>query len=121
MTRRASLTVLAACAWQAPAQPGETGALTGLILDDERRPVTAALVKAQHTVKGETSVATSDRAGRYRFPALAGGAYNLYFAKTGYCSVWLRQVVIRPGETTQRDTTLARDTNCRPAPSKDKQ
>jgi Carboxypeptidase regulatory-like domain len=93
----------------------ESGALEGRITDETGQPVAAALLKAQHTVRQNTHTSTSGADGRYRWDALPGGIYNLYVSRRGYCSVWLRQVVVRPGQTTKRDVTLLLDTACAPS------
>lgn len=111
MTRRgfsAGVFSLGLCAGE------DDGLLEGRIASENGQPVPDALIKAQHTVRQNTHTATAHRDGRYRFPALPGGSYNLYVTKRGYCSVWIRQVVVRPSQTTTRDITLAVDSACAP-------
>jgi hypothetical protein len=113
MTRRTALAILTGAA--AAARPPEqaTGTLEGLVTNDNRRPIAGVSVKAQHTISGFTHTAATDGDGRYLFSDLAGGTYSLYLAKPGHCSVWIRQVVVRPGETTRRDVTLLEDPICK--------
>jgi hypothetical protein len=113
-TRRSTLGLSLAGLAALGEESSETGVLWGRVTDEERRPLENVLVKAQHTVRGLTMSVSSNRDGEYRFRALPGGSYGLYLAKAGYCSMWIRQVVVRPGATTQRDVTLTLDVSCRP-------
>lgn len=111
MTRRALTAAgFASCLWAAD----ETGSLAGLIAGETGQPVPDALVKAQHTVRQNTYTATSGRDGRYRLDGLPAGSYNLYVSRRGYCAMWIRQVIVRPGESATRNVTLAQDTACQP-------
>ena len=114
MTRRAFSAAFAS----ALCAQDETGSLEGRIVDDAGKPVPDAAVKAQHTVRQNTHTATSGADGRYRLAAMPGGVYNLYVARPGYCSVWIRHVVVRPAHKNERDVNLPSDAACQPGTPK---
>lgn len=113
MTRRAALAILAGSYALARPPAEAAGALEGRVTDENGRAVADVILKARHTVRGVTATTASGLDGRYRFDELPPGAYSLYAAKPGYCSLWIRQVIVQPDQRTRRDLTLAHDSNCK--------
>lgn len=80
--RRAA--ILAVCAVMAAARPGSAaqetvnqGTISGRVLDPEGAAVPGALITARHTDTNVTAETLSDHEGRFRFPYLRIGPYEL--------------------------------------------
>jgi len=84
-----------------PAPTAEFGSISGLVVDDEARPivaVTVALIEAKNETK-------SDEAGAFVFNDVAPGKYKLITEKLGYESS-ARSVEVAVGEVTQLTVAL---------------
>lgn len=111
MPRRIAFIILALIARSIFSAPGD-GGLEGVVTDENRRPVAAAKVKAQHVVSRETFTAVTDASGAYTLAGLRPGPYSLYVSKPGHCAVWIRQITVTAGAHTRRDVTLSADPPC---------
>jgi iron complex outermembrane recepter protein len=58
--------------------------ISGLVTDTTGAVVAGASVTLRHQTAGTTLTATTDEVGRYRFPNLAGGTYELTFSSEGF-------------------------------------
>jgi virginiamycin B lyase len=68
----------------APEERGATAACTGTVADMAHHPLKSALVSAQRTGSGETTIVISDADGRFRIPQLAPGRYEISVNKPGF-------------------------------------
>ncbi len=82
---------------------GITGSIEGRILElSSHRPVIGANV----IIVGTTIGTVSDTAGRYRFPNVRAGSYDLRFSGVGYKSVFVRGVSVEIDLRTHIDVTM---------------
>jgi hypothetical protein len=89
---------------QAPIEPGADFSITGLVNDDELKPVEAASIRL---APGDRTT-HSDAVGEFAFPAVAAGTYELQVEKAGFKTrrqrIEVRAGVDAPHLTIQLDT-----------------
>src|SRR6516164_8219498 len=78
------LTMVAVLARRVSGQTASTGALTGVTLDPSGALLPSVVVRVVNQDTGETESVTSDGEGRFGFPSLASGSYELHASKTGF-------------------------------------
>ncbi|HKP46440.1 MAG TPA: carboxypeptidase regulatory-like domain-containing protein, partial [Pyrinomonadaceae bacterium] len=84
--------------WSARAQQTVTFAtLTGRVLDASGAPVNGASLTASNVETNQKQAATTDGDGRYRFPYLQVGSYNLIIEAQGF-SPLRKQVTVTVGQ-----------------------
>ena len=76
------------------AQTSSTGAVTGVTMDPTGAALPGVIVHLAKQGGGETKSATSDEGGRFGFPLLPPGMYELQASKTDFESVSLREINI---------------------------
>src|SRR5262245_41431872 len=87
------------CAGFARAQQNVTSAtLTGSIQDATGAVVTGANVTARHIETNQQTTTSSDHDGRYRFPYLRIGVYNLTIEAAGFATL-TRQLTLTVGQS----------------------
>ena len=64
-----------------------TAAISGTVTDSSGAAMAEAVVQAKNTGTDITATVTSDAQGRYRFPDLLIGNYDLTASKTGFQTV----------------------------------
>lgn len=89
----------------APAQTA-TATLSGTVRDPGGLVVPGAQLTLLHTTTGATRTATSDAQGRYSFPALDPGTYELRAEMKGFKTVALSGVVVTVGGSAVADVSL---------------
>ena len=81
--------------------------IAGVAKDASGGPVIAANVTLSNQDSGFTRTSPTDAEGRYRFPALAPGRYNLKLEATGFKAENVTGIVLDIGTHAQKDFTLA--------------
>jgi Carboxypeptidase regulatory-like domain len=99
---------LAFAASVASAQGGGLGTLSGVVLNAEGRPVEGARVIMQTATGGAPEATTTNARGRFFFPELVHGYYDLRASSAGRSSDWKHNVEVRTGEQTNVALRLAR-------------
>ncbi|MEO6724334.1 MAG: carboxypeptidase-like regulatory domain-containing protein [Blastocatellia bacterium] len=79
----AALALMVGLAWQAQAQ-STAGAISGVVADPQGAVVAGASVMARNVGTNESRTATTDSEGRYRFPNLTIGNYEVTVQATGF-------------------------------------
>jgi hypothetical protein len=88
-------------------QARETGAIQGIITDSEGAPVPGVTVTATNTtLKGRDGTAYTDEKGRYRFPALAPGTYQIQAQLEGFQTAVRTDVRLFVGNTVDVDLSI---------------
>jgi hypothetical protein len=91
-------------AFAACAQEGGMGTLSGVVLNTNGRPVEGARVFMQTASGGAPDATTTNAHGRFFFPELAHGYYDVRASFTGKSSEWKNNIEVRTGK--QTDVTL---------------
>lgn len=68
------------------------GTLRGRITDESNTPIVGAEITATHVVLGASWMVRSGSDGRYQFPTLSTGGYELTAEKKGYATVTVRKI-----------------------------
>jgi 5-hydroxyisourate hydrolase-like protein (transthyretin family) len=84
-----------------PQVDDSTGSITGIIVDEELRPIPRVKVVLVETMQ----TTETDEAGRFTFNGVAPGTYRLQFHRIGYAERTAK-VMVQPGEVTEVDVTL---------------
>jgi len=82
----------------------QAGRITGTVTDSAKAP----LIGAQVSVVGTRAGAMSDASGRYSISGVNAGTYEVRVQRIGERMESVAGVVVRPGEETRVDVTLAR-------------
>src|SRR5262245_2109292 len=77
------LTLMVGAAWQANAQ-ATSGSISGIVSDERQGVIANAAVTARNVGTNESRVTTSDSDGRYRFPNLTIGNYEITVQTKGF-------------------------------------
>lgn len=80
--------------------------LEGIVLDPSRSPVSAALVRLNNSSTGLIRLSTTDAEGRYSFPLLPVGTYNVEIGKPGFATVEFPHITLQVGQTARVNITL---------------
>jgi len=91
---------------QASGQTASTGALTGVTLDPSGALQPGVVVSVFNQNTGETQSVTSDGEGRFGFPSLAPGGYELHATKTGFAALSHAGINISVTETVRLELDL---------------
>lgn len=92
---------------QASGSPIEgTGAITGVIIDDQTLPLAGVSIAVRSVDVGTTLEALTDEAGRFSVSGIAAGSYHVFAAKLGHESA-TKAVTVGDGETVTLTLTLA--------------
>src|SRR5437879_6333395 len=83
-----------------------TAAISGTVTDPSGAAMADALVQAKNTGTDITSTSTSDAQGRFRFPDLAIGNYDLTASKMGFQTVARRGITLSVGSQPVADFQL---------------
>jgi protocatechuate 3,4-dioxygenase beta subunit len=106
MTRWVVITLLAGITLAAAESVGDRSSITGKVTDHNGEPVAAADVRLRNLMTEETEHVAADENGTYRFPGVQPGRYSLLVERPGYSAVWIRQLVVSPGEKSTQNVTL---------------
>jgi outer membrane receptor protein involved in Fe transport len=88
-------------------QARETGAIQGVISDSEGAPVPGVTVTATNTtLKGRDGTSYTDEKGRYRFPSLAPGTYQIQAELEGFQTAVRSDVRLFVGNTVDVDLSI---------------
>ena len=82
------------------------GALIGRVIDEARRPVGGVDVTVTHIAAGVSRTLKSGADGRYRFPSLQTGVYEIVAEHAGYATVSVRKVEVLLGVAQHVDIHL---------------
>lgn len=83
------------------AQGRQTGTIYGLVVDEEGNPLPGATVTLTGTgLMGQRTYITSE-AGRFRFPALSPGEYQIRVEMPGFKTIVRKGLIVRVGQTTE--------------------
>ena len=86
------------------AQQGGMGTLAGTVLNGKGRPVAGASVTMENASGGSPHATTTNAQGRFFFPELVHGYYDVRAAHNGAASDWKHNIEVRTGK--QTDVTL---------------
>ena len=102
-----SLVLLLFAVMLAYGQSRETGAIQGSITDSEGAPVPGVTVTATNmTLKGRDATAFTDEKGKYRFPSLAPGTYQIQAELEGFQTSVRSDVRLFVGNTVDVDLSI---------------
>lgn len=82
------------------------GALAGRVTDERRQPVAGVDVTATEVSSGLSRTLRTASDGRYRFPSLPTGTYELTAARAGYATVSIRKIDLLLGVAHHVDVRL---------------
>jgi len=88
----------------AAAQSGGMGTLAGTVLNAKGKPVAGASVTMENATGESPHATTTNAQGRFFFPQLAHGYYDVRAAHNGATSDWKHNVEVSTGK--QTDVTL---------------
>ncbi|RLE00404.1 MAG: hypothetical protein DRJ11_11745, partial [Candidatus Aminicenantes bacterium] len=89
------------------AQGRQTGTIYGLVVDEEGNPLPGATVTLTGTgLMGQRTYITSE-AGRFRFPALSPGEYQVRVEMPGFKTIVRKGLIVRVGQTTEVKIEMA--------------
>jgi Carboxypeptidase regulatory-like domain len=83
-----------------------SGAISGAVLDQNQAIIAAASVTARHVGTNETRTATTDSDGRYRFPNLPVGMYEITVQARGFAKLVRSGVELLLNQDAQVNLTL---------------
>jgi Carboxypeptidase regulatory-like domain len=107
--RAASALVLCAIlAFAAAAQEGGLGTLSGVVLNAKGGPVEGARVIMQSASGGAPDAARTNSSGRFFFPQLARGYYDVRASFAGKSTDWKHNIEVRTGKETNVTLRLSR-------------
>jgi uncharacterized GH25 family protein len=92
----------------APAQEGGTGTLAGTVVNEKGKPVAGATVTMEESNGGNPHATTTNRSGRFFFPQLIHGYYDVRAAHSGTSSNWKHNIEVTTGRQTEVTLRLAR-------------
>jgi outer membrane receptor protein involved in Fe transport len=104
--RSLSLTLLMLCLWAAAFAQTTTSTITGETKDANGAAIVGAQVTARHLETGLTRSTISTDEGRFVFPGLPLGAYELTAEMSGFQRVVHKGVSLTVGETLQLNLTM---------------
>jgi Carboxypeptidase regulatory-like domain len=90
------------------AQEDGMGTLSGVVLDAKGRPVEGARVIMQTASGGAPEATRTNGHGRFFFPQLIHGYYDLRASSAGRSSDWKHNIEVRTGKQTNVALRLAR-------------
>jgi len=89
------------------AQSINRGTLEGMVWDTAGAGFNDARVQITHVATGVSRLLSTDRGGRFRFPLLPPGDYDVFVEQLGYQPVHVVAVPVRPARTQTVSVTLA--------------
>ena len=101
--------MLAVWAGRVPAQSITHGDLSGTVKDSAGAPIEGALVTLADQLAGGRQIASVGADGRFSFPLLAPGRYQVRAEQIGYRPVVLRNIQVEPGTAPSVVVTLSLD------------
>jgi hypothetical protein len=107
--RKATLAVLllATTAFVAAGQEtGGMGTLAGVVLNAQRKPVAGATVTMQSATGGNPHATKTNSQGRFFFPELIHGYYDLRATHNGLVSEWKHIIEVSVGKQTEVELQL---------------
>ena len=87
-------------------QTSSTGSVSGLVTDQQRAIVVGATIKLTDPSTGITLTTSSNDTGRYIFPNVSPGQYNISIAKTGFSTTDVNDQRIEVGQVLTINATL---------------
>jgi hypothetical protein len=106
--RAVKLCVMLALLLAAPAWAQEqTGSIQGIIKDSSGSVIPGATVEAKNQATGAVQSTVTDETGKYRFPALPPGRYDLNSTLQGFTPAKNENVVLPLGQILTIDLTMA--------------
>jgi len=85
---------------------GQTGAMSGIVRDERGDVVAGAEVRVRHRETGEVRQGKTDEGGRYSFPALRPGTYEVEVEARGFQRTVQTGIVVSVGGSVQVDVVL---------------
>lgn len=108
---RSTASVLILCAilaFAAAAQEGGMGTLSGVVLSAKGRPVEGARVIMQTASGGAPDATTTNAHGRFFFPELTHGYYDVRASFAGKSTDWKHNIEVSTGKQTNVTLRLSR-------------
>jgi hypothetical protein len=90
----------------AHAQTASTGSLIGFVVDPAGSVVPGVILHLVEQASSESHSAVSDNEGRFSFPFLRPGSYQLQISKPQFASLTIREIVISVTETRRIEVRL---------------
>jgi hypothetical protein len=104
---RRAIPLLLYCLALAPAKlPNsnpDLGSIEGQITDDLGRPMADVQIRVRNVMTGTIVRTSSDLTGEYVVADLPSGRYSLWANARGQGSIWIREILVSPGEHVRRD------------------
>ena len=99
--------LLVMLAFAAPAQEtGGMGTLAGVVLNAQRKPVAGATVTMQSATGGNPHATKTNSQGRFFFPELVHGYYDVRATHDGLVSEWKHIIEVNVGKQTDVELQL---------------
>jgi Carboxypeptidase regulatory-like domain len=102
--RRIGVAVLVCAAWaiaSSAQDSGGVGTLAGVVLSAQGKPVVGASVMMQTATGGSPHVTATNSQGRFFFPELTHGYYDLRATHKGWVSDWKHNIEVNTGKETE--------------------
>jgi ABC-type uncharacterized transport system permease subunit len=90
----------------AHAQTASTGSLVGFVVDPAGSVVPGVILHLVEQASGESHSAISDKDGRFSFPFLRPGSYQLQISKSQFAPLSISEIVISVTETRRIEVRL---------------
>ena len=85
---------------------GDNGAVVGVVTDTAGAVIPRVIVKAARSLTSTPYETSTNDEGRYSFPSLPPGLYELTFTASGFTLTAITQVVVRSNNITEVDASL---------------
>jgi carboxypeptidase family protein len=106
-TSALAVLLLVMLAFAASAQEtGGMGTLAGVVLDAQRKPVSGATVTMQSATGGNPRATKTNSQGRFFFPELVHGYYDVRATHNGLLSEWKHIIEVNVGKQTDVELQL---------------
>jgi hypothetical protein len=85
---------------------GQSGAVSGHVVDSKRSAIAAATVDIANTATGEKQATVTNGEGYFLFPPLAPGSYLMHVSAPAFARVTIEQVTVEVGSSRSIEVTL---------------
>ncbi len=86
----------------------DTASIAGVVRDEYAAPIAGAVIRLREVTTAKVYVTQTDAPGYYELKELRAGTYSLWVEARGYGSIWIREIILHPGESLRKDVVFPR-------------